>query len=96
MADQTWSASAYLRMIYDGLFGLNFQADGLSFAPHLPAGWGNVTLNNVKYRGALLDVSLQGRGSRITKVTIDGKPSKAAFAPASAMGRHTISITLSD
>jgi hypothetical protein len=41
--DQTWSATAYLRMVYDDLFGMNFTTSGITFQPTLPAGWGNVT-----------------------------------------------------
>ena len=31
--DQTWSATAYLRMMYSGLFGMRFTPSALTFAP---------------------------------------------------------------
>ena len=40
--DQTWSATAYLRMVFTDLFGMRFGADGIAFAPSLPRGWGIV------------------------------------------------------
>ena len=36
---QTWSATGYLRMVFYGLFGLDFQPDGLRLRPTLPPGW---------------------------------------------------------
>jgi glycogen debranching enzyme len=92
--DQTWSATAYLRMIYQGLFGLDFQTDGLRFAPHLPARWGSAQLKGIKYRGMTLDVSLQGAGNRVGQVSIDGEASKQAFISATLTGAHTVSITM--
>ena len=96
LLDQTWSATAYLRMMYQGMFGMNFQPDGVTLAPTLPAGWGNVALSGLKYRGATLDIALQGQGNRIASVTIDGKKSKNAFIPATLTGAHMVNIVLSE
>lgn len=94
LADQTWSASAYLRMIYDGLFGMNFQPDGLNFTPRLPEEWQTVTLEGVHYRDMTLDIKLQGAGDRVARVMIDGKKSETASVPASLTDKHLIEITL--
>ena len=94
LLDQTWSATAYLRMMYQGMFGLNFQPDGVLFAPTLPANWGDVQLSGLKYRGATLDIALQGQGNRIANVRIDGKTNKRAFIPATLNGAHSVKITL--
>ena len=96
LLDQTWSATAYLRMIYNGMFGMNFQPDGVTLAPTLPANWGSVRLSGLKYRGAVLDIALQGRGNKIARVSIDGKASPRAFIAATATGSHTINIVLSE
>ena len=94
LLDQTWSATAYLRMMYSGLFGMNFRPDGVLLSPTLPANWGNVQLSGLKYRGATLDISLQGQGNQIASVTIDGKKSKSAFVPATLTGAHSVNISL--
>ena len=94
LPDQTWSATAYLRMMYQGMFGMNFQSDGVTLAPTLPANWGDVQLSGLKYRGATLDIALQGQGNQIASVTIDGKKAKNAFIPATLTGAHTVSIVL--
>ena len=94
LADQTWSATAYLRMMHEGLFGMNFQPNGLNFAPKLPAGWSGVTLQGVRYRNMILDVTLQGRGARIARVEIDGKLSAKPFFAATLSGKHTVVISM--
>ena len=92
--DQTWSATAYLRMMYQGMFGMNFRPDGVALAPTLPAGWGNVKLSGLKYRDAVLDITLEGQGNRIVSVNMDGKAVKTAFVPASLSGPHRLVIAL--
>ncbi len=93
LADQTWSATAYLRMVHNDLFGLRFGVDGLSFQPTLPAGWGDVTLAGVPYRGATLTVALHGAGNVVSAFKLDGT-SQAASLPATLTGAHTVDITL--
>ena len=92
--DQTWSATAYLRMIYSGLFGMRFAPDALTFAPTLPAEWGPVKLTGVQYRAAVLAIALQGHGSHVVHFTYDGKPQARPTVPAGASGAHAIVITL--
>jgi hypothetical protein len=92
--DQTWSATAFLDMINSGLFGLGFQDNGLSIAPTLPAGWGDVTMRGLHYRNATLTIALHGAGTQIRSFTIDGKRVHGHHIPASLAGNHTIEITL--
>ncbi|MCG8923062.1 glycosyl hydrolase family 65 protein [Lentzea sp. CC55] len=91
--DQTWSATAFLDMVHTGLFGLRYGDAGLTFAPTLPAGWGDVTLRNLRYRDADLTISLRGAGTTIRSVTVDGRPSRPEI-PATLTGAHTVEITL--
>ncbi|SFW79426.1 MGH1-like glycoside hydrolase domain-containing protein [Amycolatopsis australiensis] len=92
--DQTWSATAFLDMIHSGLFGLTFTGRGLAFAPDLPAGWGDVTLRNLRYRAANLTIALHGAGTRIASFTVDGRPAPGNAVPATLSGDHTVAITL--
>ncbi|WP_258949604.1 MGH1-like glycoside hydrolase domain-containing protein [Lentzea californiensis] len=91
--DQTWSATAFIDMVHSGLLGLRYGERGLSFAPNLPAGWGDVTLRNLRYRDADLTLTLRGAGTTIRSVTVDGRPSRAEI-PATLKGAHTVEITL--
>lgn len=90
--DQTWSATAYLRLIHQGLFGLRFERDGLRFTPSLPEGWGPVTLRDLAYRDMTLDITLTGSGSRIASAKVDGR--RAGAVPAGLRGRHQVRIEL--
>lgn len=92
--DQTWSATAFLDMVHTGLFGLTFTDRGLAFTPDLPAGWGDVTLRNLRYRNTNLTIALHGAGTKIRSFTIDGRPAKSTTIPATLSGDHTIAITL--
>ena len=92
--DQTWSATAFLDMIHTGLFGLTFTDRGLVFAPDLPAGWGDVTLRNLRYRDATLTIALHGAGTKVGSFTIDGRPAPGNAVPATLTGDHTVAITL--
>jgi hypothetical protein len=92
--DQTWSATAYLRMIYNGVFGIRLGQAGLSFQPTLPRTWGDVSLTDLRYRGAALTVALHGAGSIVASVKIDGAGASSATIPATMSGSHTVDITM--
>ena len=92
--DQTWSATAFLRMMYSGLLGMEFGPNSLRFAPTLPASWGGATLTGLHYRAAVLSVALKGSGSHIARFVCDGKTQAQPIVPASLTGAHQIVITL--
>jgi hypothetical protein len=90
--DQTWSATAYLRLIHLGLLGIRYEPDGLRFAPNLPVGWGPVTLSGLGYRNTTLDLTLVGAGRRVASLTVDGRA--VDRVPADLTGRHEVRIQL--
>ncbi|TCC49093.1 glycogen debranching protein [Kribbella capetownensis] len=92
--DQTWSATAFIDMMHTGLFGMVFDDRGLTFAPALPSGWGDVTLSGLRYRDAGLTMTLRGAGKVIRSFELDGSPCGEFGIPASLHGDHTIEITL--
>ncbi|WP_405876129.1 MGH1-like glycoside hydrolase domain-containing protein [Streptomyces sp. NBC_00005] len=91
--DQAWSATAYLRLIHDGLFGLTFTEDALRLRPCLPPQWGAVSLHGLRYRGMTLDITLRGGGHRIQACTVDGRRG-APVVPADETGHHTVDVVL--
>jgi glycogen debranching enzyme len=93
---QTWSATAYIRMVFMGLAGMRFDTDGVRFQPCMPKGVGSVHLSNVCYRKMTLDITVQGNGSKIKKSTINGKEAADCFLPADGEGRKTVTITVGD
>ena len=92
---QTWSATSFLRALYLGVFGLQFERDGLRFAPHLPENWSGISLAGLPYRSGTLDLTLTGKGSRVTGILIDGRRTGSPFfPPADLAGKHRIEIVL--
>ncbi|MFD0636488.1 ricin-type beta-trefoil lectin domain protein [Catenulispora yoronensis] len=92
--DQTWSATAYLRMIYTDTFGMKYGTGGLTFQPTLPAGWGDATLSGMPYRNATLTVALHGAGNVISAFKLDGTTTTNHTIPTTLSGNHTVDITL--
>ncbi len=91
---QLWSASGFLSMIYHGLFGMNFEQNGITFAPVVPAQFRELTLSNVNYRNSQLAIVLKGNGTKVRQFKLDGKTQKKPFLDASATGSHQIEILL--
>jgi len=91
---QTWSATAYLRMIFMGVVGMDFAVDGVRFTPRLPKGCTFVTLNNLPYREMVLSISITGTGTRVASFSIDGRTVKEPFLPASGFGDKKIEMVL--
>ncbi|GAA4381061.1 MGH1-like glycoside hydrolase domain-containing protein [Hymenobacter koreensis] len=92
-----WSLSGSLGLVYKGLFGMDFQPDGLVFRPFVPqALQGTRRLSNFTYRQAKLDIEMSGYGRSIRSITLDGQPLPNAAVPASLSGTHRIRIELSN
>jgi hypothetical protein len=89
---QTWSATAFIRLVLHGLVGLECHPDGLRFAPRLPPGYKAVTLGPLKYRGMVLTIALRGEGATVRSFRLDGRAADAAFVPATAAGAHAIDM----
>ena len=87
-----WSA-----IVLRGIFGITLSRDGLSFAPFVPEAIGSFhSLGGLRYRDALLNVTLSGTGNRVVSMMIDGRPADNLHAPLPPdfTGEHHIEITL--
>jgi hypothetical protein len=90
-----WSMAGNLAMVHRVFMGMQFEADGLRFAPVIPKVYsGKKNLSNFKYRDAVLNISVNGTGNKIVSIKMDGKPLKDAFLPANVTGAHTIEIEM--
>ena len=69
---QTWGATAYLRMIYNGMFGISLSEKEISFNPTVPAKLNNIKLNDLKYRNMILNISIVGNGTKIKSFKLNG------------------------
>jgi len=91
---QTWSATAYISMVLNGLFGMRLEAESLSFDPFLPREIGSIKIKNLAYRDSKLSISVEGNGHTIKSFTLDGKEEATHSIPSATRGEHTIVIVL--
>jgi hypothetical protein len=95
-SNMLWSLSGSISLIYKVLFGMQFNTDNLSFTPFVPKVFnGKRTLDNFKYRNAVLNVEMDGYGNSIKSFLIDGKESAERQIPSTLQGTHTLKIVLS-
>ena len=89
--DQTWSATALLRLVHEGLFGLRFNGGEAWLSPTLPPGYEELTLTGLTVRDARWTVSV----SRDNGLAIDDVDRPRTAGPVhlpSLTGEHTITI----
>lgn len=90
-----WSMAGNLAMVHRVFMGMQFEANGIRFAPAVPSVYtGTKTLSNFKYRNAVLHITVRGTGNNIQSVQLDGAPLKEAFLPATISGKHSLVIEL--
>ena len=87
---QTWSATAYVRLVLMGLLGMRFDETGLSFAPCVPEGFGEIRLTGLTWRDTVLDITLAGTGRRVESLTLGDAPVERI--PAALVGTHSVCV----
>lgn len=71
---QLWSVSGMLGMFFYGLFGIQYEHDNLVFSPCVPRQYaGSHWLTNLRIRDMELNVHINGYGTEIASVMINGK-----------------------
>jgi Alkaline and neutral invertase len=95
---QLWSSTAFLSMVIKGLFGMSFHIDGIAFVPNKPHRQDFVPLDetisllNVKYRNAIIDIHVKGFGGKTLSFKINGVAHDLPMLPSSSVGRQVIEI----
>ncbi|HEU0080231.1 MAG TPA: hypothetical protein VFQ76_21470, partial [Longimicrobiaceae bacterium] len=76
---QLWSVAGSLATHFRVLFGMRLGADRLAFAPMVPPAYaGERTLSGLRYRGAVLTVTVRGSGDGVASARLDGRPVERA------------------
>lgn len=88
----TFSSTAYVRMVLQGLCGLRLETDGITFNPTVPPGMSPVAVYELPYRQAELEIHITGEGQQVRRITINGE--EARTLPTTATGKQTISIEM--
>lgn len=90
-----WSLSGNISLVHKVLFGIKFEESKLTFNPFVPTSMqGKRMLTNFRYQNAVLDIELNGYGSKIASFEMDGKKIPIFEIPATISGRHSIRIEL--
>lgn len=96
-SNMLWSLSGNLSITFRLLMGMNYGADRLDFAPMVPRNLkAERKIENFKYRGATLDVTVSGYGDSIKSFKLDGVKTDDTFVPADLTGHHTVEIVMSN
>ena len=94
---QLWSIAGTLAGYYRVMFGMDYDEDGISFDPYIPA-WmqGPFELSNFRYRDSVLTIKLSGEGDKVKSFKVDGvKQNIESYVfPAENSGNHTIEIVM--
>lgn len=91
---QTWSATAYLRMLLFGVAGMRFDTDGLNFQPCLPQGLSKLTLSNIHYRGMTIELQIEGNGTKVAACTVNGATLTTPRLNAQDSGHKQVNIRM--
>ena len=93
-SNMLWSLSGNLALTIKMLFGMQFQSDGIRFEPFVPRQLSDTrSLTGLRYRDAVLNISVEGYGDRINRFFFDGK-AQSPFIPGNIKGEHTIKIVM--
>lgn len=72
---QLWSVAGMLGMYYYGIFGIQYQGDNLVISPCVPKAYrGSHWLTGLRIRNMVLDIHLNGYGTEVWSVMVNGKP----------------------
>ena len=97
--EQLWSATGYLAMIYHGVFGIRLGLDGIRFSPMKSPDLFDaaiIHLNNVRYRGMILNIHLSGQGTTIESFHLNHEKQNEPFIAADEAGVFDIDISLTN
>lgn len=91
---QLWSVAGMLGLFYYGLFGIRYEHNNLVFAPCVPRSFsGSHWLTNLHIRDMVLTVRINGYGTDICSVRINGKAG-SPIIPLDTKGNLQIEIEL--
>lgn len=93
-ARQTWSATAFLRMVFMGMIGMDFTPEGIRFAPLMPEGYNSLELSGLCYRDLVLNISIKGTGTGMEEFRINGELRRAPCLSAQGRGEVDVSILM--
>ncbi|MDE6654354.1 MAG: hypothetical protein K2K37_08225, partial [Muribaculaceae bacterium] len=96
-SNMLWCLSGNIALTHKILFGIDFEKDGLAFRPFVPKALAATrSLDNFKYRGASLDITVSGYGSEIRSFKVNGKEQQPFIPADKAKGKMKVEIVMAD
>jgi glycogen debranching enzyme len=89
--EQTWSSAGFLDATVHGLLGLdvNALANRITFAPHLPAAWGKVSIEKIHLSNASVGLVFERTPHGMTlEIDNSGPGCNLVFSPELPLGVH--------
>jgi glycogen debranching enzyme len=87
--EQTWSSARFFASAIGGLLGLEVDAasNRITFAPHLPANWGTITIRNLRVGASRINFKLKTSLDELRlEIHNDGVSTKMTFDPEIPLG----------
>ncbi|MFC5649448.1 hypothetical protein ACFPYJ_09945 [Paenibacillus solisilvae] len=84
---QLWHAAGFISYFYLGVLGMEYEEQGLNFAPAVPETLRDLRVENLRYRMAIMDIVVHGWGTAFVMIC-DGKIVKQI--PADMKGKHVL------
>ncbi len=73
-SNMLWCLAGNIAMTTRVLFGIHFEKDGLLIKPFVPKVMeGTRSLDNFSYRGATVNITVNGFGANVKRITLNGK-----------------------
>ncbi len=95
-SNMLWCLAGNIAVTHKILFGINFEPNGLKFAPFVPKALAaERKLTGFNYRDAVLDITVSGYGNRIKSFKLNGKETEP-FIPGKIKGHNTVTIVMAD
>ncbi len=90
-----WSMAGNLAMVHRVFMGINFEEKGIRFSPVIPKAYGgDRSLENFKYREAVLNINIEGHGNQIKEFYLDGKKQDDPYFSGELIGEHEVLIKM--
>ena len=94
-SNMLWSLSGNIALTTRILFGIHFEPDGLVISPFVPKALGGTrTLDNFHYRGATLNITVNGYGANVKSISLNGKALKPGELIAASKLKGVCDITV--
>jgi glycogen debranching enzyme len=87
--EQTWSSAGFVTATLKGLLGLQVDALArtITFAPHIPTSWHDLSVNQIPLSGATISFTLhQDKTDMTLRIDNSGPPFSLTFAPTLPLG----------